>query len=138
GSATVYDRNAVQSSSPRPAAAPPARSHSPGRTQRLTRPASRGRCAPGPQATGVEEGLLGNMVEVTIGDLAECLHGLVQRDRGSLHTGELLGEVGVLRQELFDPAGPVDGDLVLFGKLVDTQDGDDVLQLLVLLQDRLD
>ena len=52
--------------------------------------------------------------------------------------GELLGHVGVLRQEPLDPAGPVHDDLVLLGQLVDTEDRDDVLELLVALQDLLD
>src|SRR5690606_19168698 len=34
-------------------------------------------------------------------------------------------------------AGPADEDLVLLGELVDAEDGDDVLQLLVALEDRL-
>src|SRR5690606_37886980 len=61
-----------------------------------------------------------------------------QRHRRTLDAGELLGDVGVLRQEALNPAGPADEDLVLFRQLVDAEDGDDVLQLLVALQDRLD
>jgi hypothetical protein len=68
----------------------------------------------------------------------ERLDRVRERDRRALDTGELLGHVGVLREELLDAAGPVDDrDLVLLGQLVDTEDGDDVLQLLVALQDLL-
>src|SRR5690606_177735 len=38
---------------------------------------------------------------------------------------------------LLDTTGAGDRDLVLFGELVHTEDGDDVLQFLVLLQDSL-
>ena len=53
-------------------------------------------------------------------------------------TGELLGDDEVLAEEPLDTAGAADEDLVLFLKLVHTEDGDDVLQFLVLLQDPLD
>src|SRR5690606_29065214 len=45
---------------------------------------------------------------------------------------------GVLRQELLDAARAIDRDLVFFRQFVDTEDRDDLLELLVLLQDRLD
>ena len=43
-----------------------------------------------------------------------------------------------LREEPLDLPGPGDGELVLLGQLVHSQDGDDVLQRLVVLQDLLD
>ena len=43
-----------------------------------------------------------------------------------------------LREEPLDLPGPRDGELVLLGELVHTQDGDDVLQGLVVLEDLLD
>ena len=49
--------------------------------------------------------------------------------------GELLGRHHVLRQEPLDAPGALDELLVLFGQLVDTEDGDDVLKVLVALQD---
>src|SRR5690606_28777160 len=88
-------------------------------------------------ATDVEERLLRHVVVLAVGDPAERLDGLGDRHGGALDTGELHRGVGVLREELLDAAGPRDGDLVLLGQLVDTEDRDDVLQLLVLLQDRL-
>jgi hypothetical protein len=44
----------------------------------------------------------------------------------------------VLRQEALDATGPAHEDLVLLGELVDAEDGDDVLEVLVALQDLLD
>src|SRR5699024_1645090 len=89
------------------------------------------------EATDVEEGLLRDVVVLTGSDLVERFDGLIQRNGGAHHAGELLSHVGVLGEELLDPAGPVDGDLVFFRQFVDTEDRDDVLQFLVLLQDRL-
>src|SRR5699024_1798132 len=89
------------------------------------------------EATAHEEGLLADVVVLAVADLGEGLDGLRQRDRGALDAGELLGDIGVLREEPLDATGPVDDDLVLLGQLIDTEDRDDVLQLLVLLQDRL-
>src|SRR5690606_28084251 len=53
-------------------------------------------------------------------------------------TGEHLSDEHRLCKELLDLAGPVDGDAVLFGKLVDTENCDDVLELLVALEHFLD
>src|SRR6478752_3510283 len=89
-------------------------------------------------AADVEEGLLRDVVEVTADDRVEGLDRLLDRDRGAFDAGELLGHVGVLREELLDAARAGDDDLVLFGELVDTEDRDDLLQLLVLLEDLLD
>src|SRR6478736_5589221 len=88
-------------------------------------------------AADVEERLLGDVVEVTLDDGVERLDGLLDRDRRTLDTGELLRHVGVLREELLDAARAGDDDLVFFGQLVDTEDRDDLLQLLVLLQNLL-
>src|SRR5688500_16678888 len=90
------------------------------------------------QTAAHEERLLRHVVVLAVRDLVERLDGLRDRDGRTLQTGELLGDVGVLREEPLDPAGPGDDDLVLLGQLVDTEDRDDVLQLLVALQDLLD
>ena len=50
-------------------------------------------------------------------------------------TGELLGDVERLREEALDLASAGDGDFVVLRELVDTEDGDDVLEVLVALQD---
>src|SRR6187402_1869780 len=88
-------------------------------------------------AADVEERLLRDMVEVALDDRVERLDGLLDRDRGALDAGELLRHVGVLREELLDATCARHDDLVLFGELVDTEDRDDLLQLLVLLEDLL-
>ena len=55
-------------------------------------------------------------------------------DPDAVHAGEHLAHEERLRQEPLHLAGPVHGDAVLLGELVETEDGDDVLQLLVALQ----
>src|SRR5829696_8608943 len=82
-------------------------------------------------ATAHEEGLLGHAVEVAVGKSLERHDGVLQRHGRAGDAGERHRRVGVLREEPLDPAGPANEDLVLFGQLVDTEDGDDVLQLLV-------
>ena len=77
------------------------------------------------------------MVELAAAERVEALDGLVDRRGDTRQTGEDLGDVHRLRQEALHLAGPRHGDLVFFGQLVETEDGDDVLQLLVALQDLL-
>src|SRR3954463_2144571 len=90
------------------------------------------------QTAAHEERLLRHVVVLAVGDLVERLDGLGDRDRRTLEAGELLGDVGVLRQEALDTARTADDDLVLLGQLVHTEDRDDVLELLVALEDLLD
>ncbi|AFJ34310.1 cellobiose phosphorylase [Mycobacterium sp. H4Y] len=75
------------------------------------------------------------MVELALGHAVERLDGLLQRNRRTRLTGELLGRHHVLRQEPLDAPRPLHQLLVLFGQLVDTEDRDDVLKVLVPLQD---
>ena len=77
------------------------------------------------------------MVKLTLGDGVEGLDGLLERHRGAFHTGELLRHVGVLREELLDSTGAGHRDLVLFGELINTEDGNDLLEFLVLLENLL-
>src|SRR6266404_5836454 len=51
--------------------------------------------------------------------------------------GELRGDEHRLREEFLDLAGTRHGALVLIGKLFNPENGDDVLQVLVALQNRL-
>ena len=71
-------------------------------------------------------------------DALERADGVFQRDEFAVGTGELLGHEEGLRQEALDLAGARDDQLVLFRQLIHAEDGDDVLQGLVLLQDFLD
>src|SRR5215469_14738942 len=86
---------------------------------------------------GHEERLLRDGIVLARGDCLERGDGLAERDEHPRLAGELLGDEHGVRQEPLDAPRPLDGDLVLFGQLIDAEDGDDVLQLLVPLQDPL-
>src|SRR5947209_8170740 len=85
-----------------------------------------------------QERLLRNVVVLPFDDLAEAADGLGDLDVLPRDAGELLGDVERLREEALHLAGAVDDDAVFFRQLVDAENGDDVLEVLVLLQDRLD
>src|ERR1039458_3230080 len=78
-----------------------------------------------------EEGVLGNLVVLAFHDLLEAADRLGDRHVGAGGTGELFGDKERLGEEALDLAGPLHGELVLVGELVDTEDRDDVLELLV-------
>src|SRR5215208_6977597 len=84
------------------------------------------------------EGLLGKLVVLAFDDLLERADRVLQLDELALHAGELLGDEERLGEEPLQPTRPAHDDLVLLGELVDAQDGDDVLQFLVALEDILD
>ena len=84
------------------------------------------------------EGLLGDVIVLAFDDLLEGADGVFDLDVGAGDAGEDFGYVEGLRKEALHLAGAGDGDLVLFGELVDTEDGDDVLKVLVTLEDLLD
>src|SRR5581483_11900041 len=85
-------------------------------------------------AADVEERLLGEVVVLAVEQVLERLDGLGDRHVGARDLGERLAGVHGLAEELLDLAGPAHEHLVFLGELVDTEDGDDVLQLLVALQ----
>src|SRR4051812_43347641 len=134
----------TSSCSRRPSASPAPRS-SPTRTPSSGRSAPRLRLGLETLRVGLdvlhtathEERLLGILVELALGEPAERVDGLVERDELAGDAGELLRDEERLREEPLDPAGPVDQNAVLFGQLVDAEDGDDVLQVLVALEDLL-
>src|SRR5665647_3183495 len=84
-----------------------------------------------------EEGLLRQVVALAVHYVLETPHSVGQWHVLAGHAGELLGDVEGLREEALDLAGALDHDLVLVGELVHAQDGDDVLQLAVALEDLL-
>src|SRR3712207_1053598 len=84
------------------------------------------------------EGLLGQLIVPTLDDLLERADRVLQLDELALEARELLGDEERLREEALEPACPSNDDLILLGELVDAEDGDDVLELLVALQDVLD
>ena len=86
----------------------------------------------------VEERLLGDVIEVAIDERLERLDRLGDRHVLALEAGEHLGDEERLGQESLHLPRPIHREPVLLGQLVETEDGDDVLQLLVALQGLLD
>src|SRR5215211_1306638 len=82
-----------------------------------------------------EECALGHVVVLALDDLLERAHGVLDRHVPALGPGERLRHEERLRQEALHLAGPLNGDAVLVRELVDPEDGDDVLELPVALQD---
>jgi hypothetical protein len=88
-------------------------------------------------AAGHEEGLLGQVVELAGDDALERLDRVGQLDELAGAARELLGHEEGLRHEALQAPRAADDLLVVLAELVHAQDGDDVLQLLVALQDAL-
>ena len=65
----------------------------------------------------------------------EALDRVFDLDVLALQTGELLADRERLREETLDLTRTRNGQLVVFRKLVETENGDDVLQVFVTLQD---
>ena len=77
------------------------------------------------------------MVILAVGDALERADGVGDRHEQAGRTGEHFGHVERLGQEALDLAGAGHDQLVFLRQLVHSQDGDDVLQRLVCLQDAL-
>src|SRR5690625_728596 len=92
------------------------------------------RCFDVVQATQAVEGLLWVVVEFAVANALESVDGICQRYVRAWQTGELLCDEEVLAQEALNATCALNGDLVLFGQLVHTQNRDNILQFLVLLQ----
>src|ERR671930_361961 len=84
------------------------------------------------------EGLLGQVVVLAVEDLAEALDRVLELHVLAGGAGELLGDEVRLREEALDLPRAGDDEPVLVGELVDSEDGDDVLEVLVALEDLLD
>ncbi len=84
----------------------------------------------------VESGL-GESIVVTTEDLLAGRDGVLERDELTLDTSENLGDSERLAHETLDLTGTLDGKLVLFGKLVHTKNGNDILERLVVLEELL-
>src|ERR1035437_57657 len=84
------------------------------------------------------ECLLGQAVVLAFDNFAEALDGIGELDVLALEAGELLGHVEGLGEELLNFARARHNQLVFVGEFVDTQNRDDVLQILVALQGALD
>src|SRR5450755_1526946 len=83
------------------------------------------------------ERLLGKRIAFAVGDHLEAADRFLQRHVLALGAGEHLGDEEGLAEEALDLAGAGDGELVFRRELVHAEDGDDVAQLLVALQDAL-
>jgi hypothetical protein len=68
----------------------------------------------------------------------ERVDGVLEAGVDAGEAGEDLGDVERLAEEALDLPGAGHDELVLFGELVHAEDGDDVLQVLVALEDLLD
>ena len=78
------------------------------------------------------------MVPLALEDLLEAADGVLYRDVAAFAACEDLGDEHRLCEEALDAAGAADGLLVLFRELLGAEDGDDVLEVLVALEDGLD
>ena len=78
------------------------------------------------------------MVIFAFDDRLERAHRVFDLDELALDAGEHFGDVERLAEEALDLARAADGQLILFRQLVHAEDGDDVLQRLILLQRFLD
>merc|ERR1712193_511267 len=70
--------------------------------------------------------------------MVEAQDRVLQRDVDAGGTSEGLGNLEWLRQETLDLTGAGDDETLLLGQLTHTQNGDDILEGLVILEDLLD
>src|SRR5690606_37314833 len=84
------------------------------------------------------EVLLGDLVAAAREDLLERRDVVLEGDVLALETRELLGDEEGLAEEALDLAGTVDRGAIVLRELVHTEDGDDVLEVLVALERLLD
>lgn len=71
-------------------------------------------------------------------DLLEGADRVLERDKLALVTSEDLGDLERLRHETLDLTRALDGQLVLLRQLVHTENGNDILERLVVLKNLLD
>lgn len=71
-------------------------------------------------------------------DLTACADGVLERDKLALDTSEDLSDSERLAHETLKLTGTLDSKLILLGKFVHTQNGNNVLQGLVVLEELLD
>ena len=84
------------------------------------------------------EGSLGEVISLTRDDSLEGADSVLQVDQLALDTSENLGDSEGLGQETLELTGTLDSELISLRQLVHTQNGDDVLEGLVLLEHLLD
>lgn len=71
-------------------------------------------------------------------DLLEGADGVLERNETTLDTSEDLGDLERLRHETLDLTSTLDSQLVLLRQLVHSENGNDILERLVVLEDLLD
>src|SRR4029079_15010976 len=83
------------------------------------------------------EGGLGQMIVLAVAETLESFDGVLKIDEFSGRAREHFGDVERLRQEALDFACASDSQFVVFGQFIHAQNGDDVLQRLVTLENLL-
>ena len=84
-----------------------------------------------------EEVLLRDVVDFAVQHAREALDGFGDWHVLACAPGEMLRDGERLREETFDLARPLHGQLILIRQLFHPQNGDDVLKILVALEDTL-
>ena len=74
------------------------------------------------------EGVLWVVITSTLEKRFEGLDGLGQLAEGTWNTGEELGHLEWLGEHLLDLSGSGDGKSILFGQLIHTKNGDNILE----------
>jgi hypothetical protein len=92
----------------------------------------------GVQVTSHVEGRFGVFVTSASEEGAEAIDSALEVDEHTWVTSEDLGHVEWLGEETFDLTGTSDGQLILFGEIVHTENGDDILEGSVVLDQLLD
>src|SRR4029077_8569514 len=81
--------------------------------------------------------LLRNVIVLAFQHLAEAAHRVCNLHIASLQAGKLLGNVKRLREELLNFARARHDYFLVFAEFIDTQNGNDVLQVIISLQNFL-
>lgn len=92
----------------------------------------------GGKVTNHVESTFGQVVGITVQDSLEGSNGVLEVDELALDTSEDLSDSEGLAQETLDLTGTLDGKLIGLRKFVHTQNSNDILETLVLLEDLLD
>jgi peptide chain release factor 1 len=80
------------------------------------------------------EGLLREVVILTIADTLEAINSLLKRAELTEHTSEDLSDLEGLRHETLDLTSALDNNDIIITKLIHTKNGNDILERLVLLK----
>src|SRR5688572_230763 len=82
--------------------------------------------------------LLGEIIMLSVDNFPKPLDGVLHLHVSPCFTGKLLGNEEGLRQEPLNLPRPSNDQFVFFRQLINTENRNDVLQILVLLQNSLD